>query len=75
MDEDNRLHSLLDIGLVQLLLDDLNAEWSLKLKNEIKSNSQGKEFFTNCTHPNIYGHKKIANILTEKLKLIIDHYN
>lgn len=71
MDEEHRSHSLLDNGLVQFLLDDLNAEWSVNLKKQISATIVGKGLFTKCVHPNIYGHKKIANILTDKLRGII----
>jgi hypothetical protein len=71
MDEEHRSHSLLDNGLVQFLLDNLNAEWSVNLKKQISATIVGKGLFTKCVHPNIYGHKKIANILTDKLRGII----
>jgi hypothetical protein len=76
MDEDCKKHSLFDTGLAQFLVDAPHAIWSPDcredLKTQILKGQIGKGLFTDCAHPNTHGHKKIADILTDKLQLKID---
>ena len=72
INEHSEKHSLSDIGLVQFLLDNPDAIWSDDLKKQIVKERIGKGLFTDCAHPNAHGHKKIADLLTDKLQLKID---
>ena len=69
---DFKNHSLLDTGLIQFLLDTPNAIWGEDIKKQIVKEQIGKGLFTNCAHPNADGHKKLADLLTDKLQLAID---
>jgi hypothetical protein len=66
---DFKNNSLSDTGLVQFLLDDPDAIWRDDLKKQITKEKIGKGLFTDCAHPNACGHKKIADLLTDKLLL------
>jgi hypothetical protein len=66
--EDLKNQALTDRGLLQLLLDDPKIVWKNK-KQILDANTQ---WLTDCGHPTADGHKKIADVLTDKLRLIID---
>ena len=65
-------HSLFDTGLIQFLLDTPTAIWGEDIKKQILKEQIGKGLFTDCAHPNAHGHKKLADLLTDKLQLAID---
>jgi hypothetical protein len=72
MFKDCEKYSLFDTGLLQFLLDDNNIVWNNDIKNQIKDEQIGKGLFTSCGHPNDAGYKKIADVLTDKLRFIIE---
>jgi hypothetical protein len=72
MSDDCKKNSLLDTGLLQFLLDNNNVFWSDHIKHGVREGHIGKGLFEKCLHPTAAGHKKIADILTDKLRLIIE---
>jgi hypothetical protein len=72
MHDDCKRHSIFDTGLVQFLLDNPDAIWSEDMKTQIVKEKIGKGLFTDCAHPNAHGHKKLADLLTDKLQVIIN---
>lgn len=76
MEEDLRAQSLMDIGLLQVLLDDPTADWGI-VKEKISMTATAHLFnivahpINSNVHPNVAGHKKIADIVANKLNEFI----